>query len=73
MRKDMDMDEWRPIETAPKTGEWFMTYTPGDEPYRLYDFACWLPESEGWGKVRCGFQYATHWRPLPPPPQGPRP
>lgn len=61
------MTEWQPIETAPESGEWFMTYSPdADDPF---DFAVFDREQGHFCKVCCGYQYATHWMPMPPPPQ----
>ena len=36
--------EWQPIETAPKDGSTFLTYTPYPDGEDLYDFAHWLKE-----------------------------
>jgi hypothetical protein len=60
--------EWQPIETAPKDGSWFMTYSMGsdDDCYPNFDFAKW--SGDGWAKWGCGFDYATHWTAVPCPP-----
>lgn len=68
------MSEWQPIETAPKDG------TPvdlwcGEYQERLVNYS---REDRGGGNVfyvpnesgRCVVRSATHWMPLPPPPDG---
>jgi len=64
------VDEWQPIESAPKDGTVFITYSPpvceGDTCN--FDFAEWDTDLEDFCKHGCGWQFATHWRPLPKPP-----
>lgn len=68
-------DEWRPIETAPKTGEKILVYRPvhdgnyipvtGDDYWGSYEFrpqGCWM-------RSRSDCQ-PTRWMPLPKPPKG---
>jgi hypothetical protein len=66
------MSDWRPIETAPRDGTWFLTYAPGYDP-RAYpgplDFAVYDTTHREFCKAGCGFDYVTHWRPLPDPPE----
>lgn len=59
---------WRPISEAPRDGTVFMTFMPSDDPEYQFDFAYWIKEEECWGKWGCGFEFVTHWQPLPPPP-----
>jgi hypothetical protein len=64
------MSEWQPIETAPRDGSPFLTYSPPEDwvvDEDCYDVAVW---SERWGKFAkqgCGFNAVTHWSPLEPP------
>lgn len=71
----MDKDGWRPIETAPhnksvllawedwRDGRWIITVDAASTGQRY---------ENGYSSIsRHGS--ATHWRELPPPPQGPRP
>ncbi|CAN5336469.1 hypothetical protein BH10PSE12_BH10PSE12_02830 [soil metagenome] len=58
--------DWHLIATAPKDGSWFITFTPS--PGEPFDFAVWEEDYQDFCKVGCGYQYATHWAPMPPPP-----
>ena len=59
--------EWQPKETAPRDGSWFLTYSPDkDSDGGLhFDFAAWVEEFGDFCKVSCGWQYVTHWMPVP--------
>ena len=62
------MSEWRPIETAPKDGSWFLGYDE-DGP-RLV--CCWSEEVQDWvadsRDIYTDAVTLTHWMPLPDPP-----
>lgn len=70
-RLEMDMGEWRPIETAPKDGRDILVcavcQTTGEvlwgvataDPDRLWLW--WKPQDEP-------AKWPTHWQPLPDPP-----
>jgi len=64
------VSKWQPIETAPKDGSWFLTWTPPSEHssamYPNIDMA--QHDGKGWCKISCGFSRVTHWMPLPEPP-----
>lgn len=55
---------WQPIETAPRDGSWFATFSPGEGFATAYDLAFFDVASGTFCKICCGFQYATHWLPL---------
>jgi hypothetical protein len=62
---------WRPIETAPKNGINFLAASPASSVF----FAHWangVVDSSSWNGDG-GYQgrYATHWMPLPSPPNEP--
>ncbi len=67
------MDDWQPIETAPKDGT-FILVTNGD----LYAVAAWLAgiltSEQDWsvsfGAGLPGKFKPSHWMPLPKPPTG---
>lgn len=58
--------DWRPIETAPKDGSTFITYSPpfreGEDPD--IDTAGYIIAEDEFWKCGCGFQYVTHWTPM---------
>lgn len=58
--------DWPLIDTAPRDGSWFVTYTPGGDPDARYDLARFDSQLEEFCKVGCGFQYVQRWFPLPP-------
>lgn len=60
--------EWQPIETAPKDGSTFLTFTPDSDYNGGFDFAEYDLELEDFCKHGCGWQYVTAWMPLPPGP-----
>jgi hypothetical protein len=68
------MEEWSPIETAPKDGTQILAYARGFAGQKFYGVAEWAlngpgkiqPHQEGWF-----WAFAirpTHWVPLPAPP-----
>lgn len=71
------MIDWRPIETAPKGNE-ESTWEPGPD-ILLYDHykmavGYWCNANKEWvtdyrGKGNFDYVSATHWQPLPEPPQ----
>ena len=66
----LEAREWRTMESAPRDQR-ILLYAPGD-PYSLPDLisVCeWHPDA---GFCICELREPTHWRPLPPPPQGER-
>ena len=65
------MGEWQPKATAPRDGSWFLTFVPDDDRSINYDFAYWDEEIALFCKMGCGWQYVTHWMPLPQPPEAP--
>lgn len=68
-------DEWRPIETAPKTGEKILVYRPAHDCGHIHvvgeDYwGTTMFNPEGcWMRSRQDCQ-PTHWMPLPKPPKG---
>lgn len=74
--------EWQPIETAPKDGRMALVYRPlarnsHDEPVAIKQLTggnnhCWdctVPHGETPTNPTDGACHATHWMPLPEPPQ----
>lgn len=77
--------EWQPIETAPKDGSWFVTASFRDDDFEFevcrYDpyYTAKYVELENGNYQKelvllmeftsNNFHRATHWMPLPPPPQ----
>ena len=66
------MNQWQPIEAAPKDGTWLLAYIPRDAPHVLV--LRWTTNTEGrYAAWRDGEYYcyeASHWMPLPDPPAG---
>ena len=63
------MNEWQPIETAPKNGI-FLVYMPTDTRLPIQT-AKWSPTIKVVGGVfSFDAEPITHWMPLPPPPKG---
>lgn len=60
-----DYGDWRPIKTAPKDGSTFIVYSPDSTYQGGFDFAEYDTQSEMFCKYGCGWDYATHWMPLP--------
>jgi len=61
-------NQWQPIETAPKDGTFILLY---DKNVGVHQ-GRWIgsPFSMGWRQCsNFGMYDATHWMPLPPPPQ----
>lgn len=69
------MSEWKPIETAPKNGRQFMVWVADDPVVVPHCFAPISMDSDGkWFDESTGDQIepikgATHWMPLPKPPE----
>lgn len=64
---------WRPIETAPRDGQRFLTWCKfyGVRIGRAYvraDHDDWLSNVDAYGGSSKGGMRATHWMPLPTPP-----
>lgn len=59
---------WLPIESAPKDGSLFLTYSPDGVYNQGIDLAEYDSQNAIFCKHGCGWQYVTHWQPLPPPP-----
>lgn len=68
----MIVNQWQPIETAPKDGAEVLIYVPDPgEQFVAYwhpQFSAWLYASTCSG-VRVFTKEATHWMPLPPGPE----
>lgn len=68
-----EADAWQPIETAPKDGNYVLVSSPW--PMTRVEKARWIgPPHNHW--TVDGFRAvdkATHWHPLPQPPQGSTP
>lgn len=72
------MTKWKPISTAPKDGTKilvgrFFRGKPDGQPNNLIEVDYWhsKPESsyDGFGRFNTAFWPATHWMPLPNPPE----
>jgi len=65
------MNEWQPIETAPKDGRRILVYRPGKHKYSTVDIDFWqvnrAPLNCWWHSPSDG--QPTHWMPLPEPPK----
>jgi hypothetical protein len=68
--------EWQPIETAPKTNHAILIWVPEIEctfcvTWResIYDYPDGWAIFGGYLRQDQNLQSATHWMPLPPPPQ----
>lgn len=61
-------EQWQPIETATKDGSWRLGWAPGWLPVTM----AWLSLPDrgvaGWYVSADKFIPATHWMPLPEPP-----
>lgn len=76
MVEGMPVDEWLPIETAPKDGTAVLVYAPknrsgGRRANRRNIMEAVAHFENGWGYITTPGDYqvhATHWRPLPAPP-----
>jgi hypothetical protein len=71
--------EWRPIETAPKDGNWVLisggTYGCEFSPCEFYGarfdrvgMAVWDAGNKQWENGEMHY-HPTHWQPMPPPPK----
>jgi hypothetical protein len=56
------MDQWQPIDTAPKDGTWYLTYGPEGHGMARYMDCMNDPDMAGWFE---GAVLDTHWMPLP--------
>ncbi len=66
------MNEWQPIETAPKDGTPFLAFgiSPGQYKFEYGDDIGVTRWKVGYGGSWSGGPaYPTHWMPLPPPPE----
>jgi hypothetical protein len=67
------MKHWRPIATAPKTGEVLILFNPKSMQTNGIDLGKWSPHEE-WERVSGGAKLnPTHWMPLPESPLNPSP
>ena len=62
--------EWQPLETAPKDGREILLFAQG-----ILVVAHWDEFGRGWvmrerGKPKDQWVFASHWMPLPEPPEG---
>ena len=77
------MDDWHPIETAPKTGQMILAFAPEDHEYHNIGIMIWCGKDEWivagtenavtgpekWFSFTSGKEITpTHWMPLPNPP-----
>lgn len=60
--------EWQPIETAPKDGTWVLLSSAG-WTHGQWEIAQWSAYAECWQTYDTAILGATHWMPLPAPPQ----
>jgi Protein of unknown function (DUF551) len=69
-------DGWRPIETAPKDGTWILGWSKcGAVEDCIQVWRCYYEFHEGWFWQNAADtsdldHQPTHWRPLPPAPEG---
>ena len=68
------MSDWRPIETAPKDGTWFLAYVPefACMAWGPHEFCAWTTDYSGrsyWCETDTSEEIEPiHWMPLPSPP-----
>lgn len=72
------MSEWKPIETAPKDGTWFLVIDPDSSMcWAPYGFCSWQTDYSGhsyWAEEDTSEEIQpTHWMPLPDPPENVEP
>lgn len=67
--------DWKPIETAPRVGQFVLLYAARYEPpvsLGYWDDAFGLTKYAGWMMIEMDTMLSaanpTHWMPLPPPP-----
>ena len=64
---------WQPIETAPRDGTMILAYVsddPGENPYMVRCVGLAVDRfGTGWRGQEMGCYFATHWMPLPSPPE----
>lgn len=66
LKADRQRDQWQPIETAPKDGNWIVLHSP---EHALPEFAYW--DGDEFATGTCGLSPVfTHWQPLPAAPKG---
>jgi hypothetical protein len=71
--------EWKPIETAPKDGTWFLGWRPTTIKQDQLDTYQWCEKPLGdppfWINAADSndwYEQPTHWMPLPEPPHAPK-
>ena len=63
VEKEVQADQWRPIETAPKDIISRVILWDGEDSEA---FAGYFAERHGWVTYPAGFRvYPTHWKPMP--------
>ena len=67
------MDKWQSIETAPRDGTPILVYSHGAAEMEMLPRGMvvdsWQKQYQGFGKINQRWWPATHWQPLPAPPQ----
>src|SRR5687768_13846955 len=63
----MNMNEWQPIETAPKDGDWKVVARFDRAELRWWERARWNTKWSQW-RTHGGVAEPTHWLPFPDPP-----
>lgn len=68
LREEADSQGWRDIATAPRDGSPVLVFSA---EYGTQEVCRWDERRRCWGRY-AGYSFSpvTHWRPLPPPPQG---
>jgi len=79
--EESEMSEWKPIDTAPKDGSWFLGYFPNQTVHAIpchygKRLATHVEGEPFYGMFGVGEIYGdkcilwpTHWMPLPSPPE----
>lgn len=68
LREEAEAKGWRDIATAPRDGSPVLVFSA---EYGTQEVCRWDERRRCWGRY-AGYSFSpvTHWRPLPPPPQG---